>query len=114
MIEETRIDMAEDLVARVVEAAHVIRDNVSPFERCRHSIVRRYQLCNAFNERHIVMHLGSYDRYRNPVECQLQRREDHRANHMIPPFWLDDRPPLVRHVDVRPAAGWSVWALQEL
>ncbi|KAJ4449645.1 hypothetical protein ANN_01049 [Periplaneta americana] len=24
---------------------------------------------------------------------------------------LDDRPPLFWHVDVRPAAGWSVWAL---
>ncbi|KAJ4438654.1 hypothetical protein ANN_14601 [Periplaneta americana] len=33
---------------------------------------------------------------------------DHRANHTIPPFWLDDRPPLLRHVGVRPAAGWSV------
>ncbi|KAJ4439918.1 hypothetical protein ANN_08048 [Periplaneta americana] len=33
---------------------------------------------------------------------------DHRANHTIHPFWLDDRPPLLRHVDVRPAAGWSV------
>ncbi|KAJ4445424.1 hypothetical protein ANN_07229 [Periplaneta americana] len=33
---------------------------------------------------------------------------DHRANHTIPPFWLDDRPPLLRHVGVRSAAGWSV------
>ncbi|KAJ4428313.1 hypothetical protein ANN_24332 [Periplaneta americana] len=49
---ETPIDSAEDLVARVVEAAHVIRNNVGLFERCRHSIVRRYQFCNAFNERH--------------------------------------------------------------
>ncbi|KAJ4448287.1 hypothetical protein ANN_10301 [Periplaneta americana] len=24
--------------------------------------------------------------------------EDHRANHTIPSFWLDDRPPLLRHV----------------
>ncbi|KAJ4427586.1 hypothetical protein ANN_25234 [Periplaneta americana] len=39
---------------------------------------------------------------------------DHRANHTIPPFWLDDRPPLLRHVDVRPAAGWSVLALHGL
>ncbi|KAJ4426285.1 hypothetical protein ANN_27097 [Periplaneta americana] len=23
--------------------------------------------------------------------------EDHRTNHTIPPFWLDDRPPLLRH-----------------
>ncbi|KAJ4435395.1 hypothetical protein ANN_18010 [Periplaneta americana] len=38
---EIPIDTAEDLVARVVEAAHVIRDNVGLFERCRHSIVRR-------------------------------------------------------------------------
>ncbi|KAJ4429481.1 hypothetical protein ANN_21650 [Periplaneta americana] len=33
---------------------------------------------------------------------------DHRVNHTIPPFWLDDRPPLLRHVGVRPAAGCSV------
>ncbi|KAJ4436200.1 hypothetical protein ANN_18830 [Periplaneta americana] len=33
--------------------------------------------------------------------------EDHRANHTIPPFWLDDRPPLLRHVGVRPVAGSS-------
>ncbi|KAJ4431757.1 hypothetical protein ANN_20362, partial [Periplaneta americana] len=33
---------------------------------------------------------------------------DHRANHTIPPYWLDDRPPLLRHADVKPAAGWSV------
>ncbi|KAJ4448787.1 hypothetical protein ANN_00178 [Periplaneta americana] len=33
------IDTGKGLVARVGEAAHVIRDNV--FERCRHSIVRR-------------------------------------------------------------------------
>ncbi|KAJ4438432.1 hypothetical protein ANN_14377 [Periplaneta americana] len=39
---------------------------------------------------------------------------DHRSNHMTPPFWLDDRPPLLRHVDVRPAAGWSVLALHGL
>ncbi|KAJ4446273.1 hypothetical protein ANN_12967 [Periplaneta americana] len=36
----TPIDTAEDLVARVVEVAHVIRDNVGLFERCRHSIIR--------------------------------------------------------------------------
>ncbi|KAJ4447362.1 hypothetical protein ANN_09368 [Periplaneta americana] len=29
---------------------------------------------------------------------------NHRANHAIPPQWLDDRPPLFLHVDVRPAA----------
>ncbi|KAJ4444339.1 hypothetical protein ANN_06131 [Periplaneta americana] len=40
---------------------------------------------------------------------KLQRLGDHRANHTIPPFWFDDRPPLLRHV--RPAAGWSVLAL---
>ncbi|KAJ4436380.1 hypothetical protein ANN_19012 [Periplaneta americana] len=50
---ETPINTAEDLVARVIEAAHVIRD-VDLFERCRHSIVRRYQLCNAFNGRHVA------------------------------------------------------------
>ncbi|KAJ4430202.1 hypothetical protein ANN_22412 [Periplaneta americana] len=32
---------------------------------------------------------------------------DHRDNHTISPFWLDDRPPLLRHVGVRPAAGWA-------
>ncbi|KAJ4447059.1 hypothetical protein ANN_09048 [Periplaneta americana] len=41
LVYETPIDTAEDLVARVVEAAHVIRDNVGLFERCRYSIVRR-------------------------------------------------------------------------
>ncbi|KAJ4441839.1 hypothetical protein ANN_11698 [Periplaneta americana] len=30
---------------------------------------------------------------------------DHRANHKIPPFWLDDSPPLLRHVAMRPAVG---------
>ncbi|KAJ4438078.1 hypothetical protein ANN_14017 [Periplaneta americana] len=39
---------------------------------------------------------------------------DHRANHTIPPFWLDDRPPLLRHVDVRPAAGWLIMVLHGL
>ncbi|KAJ4425824.1 hypothetical protein ANN_27450 [Periplaneta americana] len=33
---------------------------------------------------------------------------DNRANHKIPPFWLDDRLPLLWHVGMRPAAGWSV------
>ncbi|KAJ4432160.1 hypothetical protein ANN_20776 [Periplaneta americana] len=54
---ETPNHTAEDLVARVVEAAHVIRDNVGLFERCRYSIVRRYQLCNAFNGRQFEHHL---------------------------------------------------------
>ncbi|KAJ4441675.1 hypothetical protein ANN_11533 [Periplaneta americana] len=40
--------------------------------------------------------------------------EDHHANQTIPPFWLDDRPPLLQHVDVSPAAGWSVLALHGL
>ncbi|KAJ4441843.1 hypothetical protein ANN_11702 [Periplaneta americana] len=52
---------------------------------------------------------------RNPVaNASYNGWEDHRANHMIPPVWLDDRPPLLRHVGVRPAAGWSVWALNGL
>ncbi|KAJ4449372.1 hypothetical protein ANN_00770 [Periplaneta americana] len=52
---------------------------------------------------------------RNPVaKASYNDWWDHRANHTIPPFWLDDRPPLLRHVDVRPAAGWSVWALHGL
>ncbi|KAJ4429693.1 hypothetical protein ANN_21894 [Periplaneta americana] len=46
---------------------------------------------------------------RNPVaNTSYNGWGDHRANHTIPPFWLDDRPPLLRHVGVRPAAGWSV------
>ncbi|KAJ4426393.1 hypothetical protein ANN_27207 [Periplaneta americana] len=39
---------------------------------------------------------------------------DHRANHTIPPFWLVDRSPLQKNVDVRPAVGWSALALNEL
>ncbi|KAJ4433608.1 hypothetical protein ANN_15918 [Periplaneta americana] len=46
---------------------------------------------------------------RNPVaKASYNGWGDHRATHTIPPFWLDDRPPLLRHVGVRPAAGWSV------
>ena len=51
LLYETPIDTAEELVARIVEAAHVIRDDVDLFERCRQSIVRIYDLCNAFNGR---------------------------------------------------------------
>ncbi|KAJ4432641.1 hypothetical protein ANN_21264 [Periplaneta americana] len=36
----------------------------------------------------------------------------HRANYTIPPFWLDNRPPLLRHVTVRPAPGWKEKRLQ--
>ncbi|KAJ4435054.1 hypothetical protein ANN_23628 [Periplaneta americana] len=44
--------------------------------------------------------------YRNPIaNASYNGWGDHRANHTIPPFWLDDRPPLLRHVGVRPAAG---------
>ncbi|KAJ4443604.1 hypothetical protein ANN_05278 [Periplaneta americana] len=55
----------------------------------------------------IVIHLGSYDRYRNPVaNTSYNGWGDHRSNHTVLPFWLDDRPPLLRpHVGVRPAAG---------
>ncbi|KAJ4448587.1 hypothetical protein ANN_10606 [Periplaneta americana] len=61
------------------------------------------------NIRCIVVHLGSYDRLRNPVaNTSYNGWGDHRANHTIPPFWLDDRPPLLRHAGLRPAAGWSV------
>ncbi|KAJ4451754.1 hypothetical protein ANN_03225 [Periplaneta americana] len=43
---------------------------------------------------------------RNPVtQTSYNGWEAHRANNTIPPFWLDDRPPLLRHVAVRPAAG---------
>ncbi|KAJ4426362.1 hypothetical protein ANN_27176 [Periplaneta americana] len=43
---------------------------------------------------------------RNPVKkASYNGWKAHRANHTIPPFWLDDRPPLLLHVDVRPAAG---------
>ncbi|KAJ4450471.1 hypothetical protein ANN_01896 [Periplaneta americana] len=46
---------------------------------------------------------------RNPVaNTSYNGWGDHRANHTIPPFWLDDRSPLLWHVGVRPAAGWSV------
>ncbi|KAJ4451973.1 hypothetical protein ANN_03457 [Periplaneta americana] len=38
----------------------------------------------------------------------------HGANHTIPPFWLDDRPPLFGHVAMKPAAGLSILALRGL
>ncbi|KAJ4435578.1 hypothetical protein ANN_18194 [Periplaneta americana] len=41
-------------------------------------------------------------RFRKPA---ITAGGDHRANHTIPPFRLDDHPPLLRHVDVRPAAS---------
>ncbi|KAJ4435678.1 hypothetical protein ANN_18294 [Periplaneta americana] len=57
----------------------------------------------------IVMHLESYDRWRNPVtQTSYNGWGAHRANHTIPPFWLDDRPPLLRHVGVRPTAGCTL------
>ncbi|KAJ4446544.1 hypothetical protein ANN_13240 [Periplaneta americana] len=37
--------------------------------------------------------------------CNYNGWEAHRANHTIPPFWLDDRLPLLWHVDMRPAVG---------
>ncbi|KAJ4452091.1 hypothetical protein ANN_03607 [Periplaneta americana] len=52
---ETPIDTAEDLVALVVEAEHVIRDNVGLFERCRHSIVRSCFLKEE-NSIHVILH----------------------------------------------------------
>ncbi|KAJ4429930.1 hypothetical protein ANN_22134 [Periplaneta americana] len=57
----------------------------------------------------IVMHLGSYDRQR---KSGFRKPAITVGWIIVPPFWLDDRPPLLRHVDVRPAAGWSVLALQ--
>ncbi|KAJ4449082.1 hypothetical protein ANN_00477 [Periplaneta americana] len=54
--------------------------------------------------------VGSEIRLRKPAITA----GDHRANHTIPPFWLDDRPPLLRQVAVKPAAGWSVLALRGL
>ncbi|KAJ4432064.1 hypothetical protein ANN_20678 [Periplaneta americana] len=52
---------------------------------------------------------------RNPVtQTSYNGWGAHRANHTIPPFWLDDRPPLLRHVGVRPAVGWSVLDLRVL
>ncbi|KAJ4441376.1 hypothetical protein ANN_11231 [Periplaneta americana] len=52
---------------------------------------------------------------RNPVtQTSYNGWGGHRANHTIHPFWLDDRPLLLRHVAVRPAAGWSVLALRGL
>ncbi|KAJ4430857.1 hypothetical protein ANN_19448 [Periplaneta americana] len=67
----------------------------------------------------MVLHTGRYDPLRaEVVEIRLLKPAitagDHRANHTLPPFWLDDRPPLLRHVGTRPAAGWSVWALHGL
>ncbi|KAJ4452163.1 hypothetical protein ANN_03681, partial [Periplaneta americana] len=55
----------------------------------------------------IVMHLGSYNRWRNLLRkpASYNGWGDHRANHTVPPFWLDDRPPLLRHVNVRLAAS---------
>ncbi|KAJ4449394.1 hypothetical protein ANN_00793 [Periplaneta americana] len=48
----------------------------------------------------IVMHLENYDRLRNSVaKTNYNGREDHRANYTIPPFWLVDRPSLLRHVN---------------
>ncbi|KAJ4427302.1 hypothetical protein ANN_24922 [Periplaneta americana] len=44
----------------------------------------------------------------NPVAKASYNGWDHHANHMIPPFWLDDCPSLLWHVGVRPAAGCSV------
>ncbi|KAJ4445862.1 hypothetical protein ANN_12547 [Periplaneta americana] len=55
------------------------------------------------------------DPTRNPItQTSYNGWGAHRANHTIPPFWLDDRPPLLRHVAVSPAAGWSVLALRGL
>ncbi|KAJ4444436.1 hypothetical protein ANN_06228 [Periplaneta americana] len=44
----------------------------------------------------------------NPVsKTSYNSWGDHRAYHTIPPFWLDDRPSLLRHVDVRSFMGYS-------
>ncbi|KAJ4449239.1 hypothetical protein ANN_00636 [Periplaneta americana] len=40
--------------------------------------------------------------------------EDHLHDHTSPPFWLDDRSTLLRHVDVKPAVGWSILTLRGL
>ncbi|KAJ4450994.1 hypothetical protein ANN_02429 [Periplaneta americana] len=55
--------------------------------------------------------IGSEIRLRKPA---ITGGGAHRAKHTIPPFWLDDHPPLLRHVGVRPAVGWSVLALRGL
>ncbi|KAJ4434737.1 hypothetical protein ANN_23305 [Periplaneta americana] len=59
-----------------------------------------------------LSYAGGYDvvtRRGNDTKCMEPVPTQHRdANQTIPPFWLDDRPLLLRHVDVRPAAGWSV------
>ncbi|KAJ4445818.1 hypothetical protein ANN_12503 [Periplaneta americana] len=63
----------------------------------------------------IVMNLGATIGNKNPVtKTSYKDWGAHRANHTIPPFWLGDRPPLLQHVAVRPAAGWSVLALPGL
>ncbi|KAJ4426534.1 hypothetical protein ANN_27348 [Periplaneta americana] len=55
----------------------------------------------------IVMHLGR--RKRNTgSNTSYNGWEDHQ-NHTIPPFRLDDRPPLLRHVGVRPKEDIWFW-----
>ncbi|KAJ4446767.1 hypothetical protein ANN_13464 [Periplaneta americana] len=45
--------------------------------------------------------MGPVPTQRNPVaKSSYNGWENHRANYTIPPFWLDDRPPLFRHVGV--------------
>ncbi|KAJ4447213.1 hypothetical protein ANN_09215 [Periplaneta americana] len=52
---------------------------------------------------------------RNPVaKASYNGWRAHCDTHTIPPFWLDDRPPLLQYLNVRPEAGSSVWALQGL
>ncbi|KAJ4426382.1 hypothetical protein ANN_27196 [Periplaneta americana] len=59
----------------------------------------------------IIKQGGGKGQYKRPfpvAKASCNGWEDNRANHTIPPFWLDDLPPLLRHVGVRPAAGWLV------
>ena len=57
LVYETPINTAEELLVRIFEAAHVIREDAGLFQRCRQSIVRRYHLCYAFNGRQFEHHL---------------------------------------------------------
>ncbi|KAJ4445813.1 hypothetical protein ANN_12498 [Periplaneta americana] len=57
----------------------------------------------------IVMHLGA------TIDSEIRLRKPAiTAGHTIHPFWLDDRPPLLRHLDMGPADSWSAWALKGL
>ena len=57
LVYETAIDTPEELVARVAEAAAIIRETPGCFERVRQSFSRRYQLCINVNGRYFQQQL---------------------------------------------------------